>query len=121
MSDLYGKGAKGRATRLHSLVVRARGRCESCGSSSGLQCAHIVTRRRNATRTDENAAFCLCGGCHMRYTHDPLLWVDFVCSKIGRDGYDAIQAKSLDPLFKAKESFWLAECERLAALLKEAA
>jgi hypothetical protein len=121
MSSLYGKGAKGRATRLHSLVVRARGACENCGRSDQLQCAHIVTRRRNATRTDEQAAFCLCSGCHMTYTHDPLQWVDFVVSKIGREAYDAIQAKSLDASFKAKESFWLAECERLSALLKEAA
>jgi hypothetical protein len=118
--SIYGKGTKGRATRLHSLVVRARGACECCGESRYelLQCAHIVTRERNATRTDEHAAFCLCKGCHWRFTHDPLEWVDFVVSKIGRGAYDDIQRRSKAGV-KANEAFWRAEEARLLEWCRE--
>lgn len=114
----YGKGARGKATRLHSQVVRARGRCENCGTTQSLQCAHIVSRRYAATRTDENNAFCLCAGCHLRFTDHPFEWVKFVLAKIGVDGYDTLRAKA-EAGVKANDSFWKAECERLAALLRE--
>lgn len=122
MSNLYGKGLKGKATRLHSLVVRARGICECCGDAyyPNLQCAHIVTRERNATRTDETAAFCLCKSCHLKFTHDPLEWVDFVVSKIGRDAYDEIQFRSKAGV-KANDAYWQGEIDRLEQILKEAA
>lgn len=121
MSGIYGSGPKGKATKLHAEVVRSIGFCQCCGSGERLQCAHIVTRNRNATRTDLANAFCLCAGCHLVFTHNPFKWVDFVVSKIGRDAYDALERKSLDPSFKAKDAFWLAEVERLQALLKEVA
>jgi hypothetical protein len=113
MSSIYGTGLKGKATKLHAEVVRARGRCESCGSADRLQCAHIVTRRRNATRVDPSNAFCLCQGCHLRFTHDPLEWVDFVCSKIGRDAYDDLQFRSKQPV-KANDAYWQSWIDRLS-------
>ncbi len=120
MSSIYGTGPKGKATKLHSVVVRARGACECCGDDyyPNLQCAHIVTRERNATRTDETAAFCLCKSCHMRFTHDPLEWVDFVVSKIGREAYDAIQFRSKAGV-KANAAYWHAEIARLEALVDQ--
>lgn len=119
MSDIYGKGTKGKATRLHSVVVRARvGRCQYCASERDLQCAHIVTRRRNATRCDENAALCLCKGCHLRFGLDPYAWVQFVSGLIGADAYDEIQRRSLAGV-KANEAFWQAELTRLRALAEE--
>lgn len=117
MTDIYGTGPKGKALKLHSRIVRARvGHCENCGSPGPLDCAHIVTRRRNATSTDLENAFCLCKKCHLHFTHNPFQWTDFVVAKIGRDAYDAIERKSKDPTFKAKEWFWLAEVERLSAI-----
>lgn len=120
MADLYGKGLKGRATKLHSLVVRARGVCECCGDTyyPNLQCAHIVTRSRNATRTDENAALCLCRSCHMRFTHDGLEWVRFVDAYLGAGTHDEIQRRSKGGV-KANDAFWQGEIDRLSALLKE--
>lgn len=121
MSNLYGKGPRGKATRLHSLVVRSRGRCEACGGTTGLQAAHIIPRRYAATRTDERNAYCLDAKCHMRFTEHADEWMAFVDSTIGRAEFDRLKAKALDPTFKPKDAFWLAECKRLAALLEEAA
>ena len=42
MADIYGKGAKGRATRLHALITRDFGKCMNCGTTEALQCAHII-------------------------------------------------------------------------------
>lgn len=118
----YGKGPKAKATKLHSLVVRARGACEKCGESqyTKLQCAHIVGRRYNATRTDENNAFCLCASCHRRFTDWPLEFAAFVVEKIGEDGYQALRDKA-QRAFKVNDAYWIEECVRLQMLLNEAA
>jgi hypothetical protein len=122
VSDIYGKGPRGKALRLHSVVVRARGACENCGDDyyPNLQCAHVVTRKRNATCTDETAAFCLCKGCHLRFTHDALEWVRFVDRKLGAGTHDEIQFRSKAGI-KANAAHWEAEIERLTRLLEDAA
>lgn len=115
---VYGKGLKGRATRLHSLVVRSRGACENCGERdySKLQCAHVISRRYNATRTDEAAAFCLCWKCHHHFTGWPLEFAAFVEKKLGADTYEQMKAKAQAGV-KANDAFWKAECDRLSTLL----
>ena len=112
---------KGKATKLHSLVVRQRGVCENCGMTdyAQLQCAHIVTRERNVTRCDPAAAFALCKGCHWTFTNDPLEWVDFVVDKIGREAYDDIQRRSKAGV-KANDAYWQGWIDRLTAMLEEA-
>ena len=40
MSNIYGKGAKGRATKLHAQIVRSKGSCEKCGAGE-LSLIHI--------------------------------------------------------------------------------
>lgn len=114
--SIYGKGAKGKATRLHAELVRARGTCESCGSRDNLQCAHIVSRRYSATRTDLANAFCLCAGCHMRFTEWPMDFAAFVVEKIGVAGYDALKDKAESNPRPWRESDWKTEADRLAAL-----
>jgi 5-methylcytosine-specific restriction endonuclease McrA len=57
-----------------SARVRAVGRCQHCGSSGALQCAHIVSRRYLATRWDPQNAVALCPRCHVYYTHRPVEW-----------------------------------------------
>ena len=108
--------AKEKATRLHSLIVRSRGRCEHCGTTANLQCAHIVSRRYSATRTDLENAFALCAGCHMRFTEWPLEFAHFVLSKIGEEKYRALREKAHNPLVKVD---WPAEAERLAAIWEQ--
>jgi len=80
VSVSYGKGEKGKATKLHAEITRMYGECEKCGKSSGvqLQCAHIQGRKASATRTALFNAFCLCAGCHFYFTDHPLDFSRFV-------------------------------------------
>jgi hypothetical protein len=64
----------GRLDRLWAQAVKARdgGRCRRCGARPalrGLHAAHIITRRRYATRWDPANGVVLCMGCH-RWAHE---------------------------------------------------
>ena len=138
VSNIYGKGARGKATMLHSVVVRSRGACERCGRPGedqdvkvaglgtvtlpigGLQAAHIVSRRYAATRTDERNGWALCAGCHRRLTEHPNEHVHLAVATLGQDGYDELCARALAG-GRSKEAFWVAEVDRLTQLLKDAA
>lgn len=75
-----------------SLWIRARDRwrCQACPAAwadgklpqHAFQCAHGFSRRYHATRWDPNNAWCLCRGCHVRYTHDPLGWDTWMMSRV---------------------------------------
>jgi hypothetical protein len=69
--NLYGTGDKGKATRLHSKIIRMKGFCEICGADDPrrLQCAHIISRQYDATRVDLRNCLCLCARCHLRQSH----------------------------------------------------
>jgi hypothetical protein len=114
----YGKGAKGKADRLLSLVVRSRGVCQACGETdySKLQCAHIVPRTFSATRTDEANCFALCARDHRRFTDNPFEWVSFVERTIGRPEYDRLMLKAREGVGIKVD--WDAEAERLAGVWK---
>ena len=117
---------KNEATSLHSQLVRSRGVCENCGNAwrttgSKLECAHIVSRRFAATRTDETNAFCLCTRCHMHFTEWPLEFRDFVVAKVGQAHYDALKAKAQAGAPRPVRAFWESEVARLRALTKEKA
>lgn len=84
MSVAYGKGDKGKATKLHSSIIRTLGTCEKCDykcpcvdewkhtKDCKLQAAHIQGRTKSATRTLLINAFCLCASCHRIFTDKPL-------------------------------------------------
>lgn len=112
---------KRKATSLHSQYVRARdGRCVRCGSTSGqLQCAHIISRRYAATRTDEGNAWTLCAACHRRLTEWPNEHVGFFTQQLGSwDAYQALIDKANAGKDMVMQSdFWQQEIERLSALL----
>lgn len=79
--NLYGTGAKGKATRLHSKIIRHGGVCAMCGSTENLQCAHIISRNYDRTRTDLRNALPLCARDHLAQSYfSPidisLLWLD---------------------------------------------
>jgi len=56
--------------RLFSLYVRMKAKaCHRCGRFRGLgpehlECAHVLSRRFNRTRWNEDNAFALCQACH---------------------------------------------------------
>lgn len=117
MTNIYGKGAKGLATKLHSLIVRSRGACQKCGEStySKLQCAHIITRTFSAIRTDERNAWCLCARCHFRVDTHADEKMALVDETIGREEFDRLKAKTHPPT----KMDWEAEVERLTAVWAE--
>ena len=68
-----------KADTAFSKYIRARdGRCLNCGSTEYLQCAHIHSRSYKSIRVDELNAVALCRSCHVKFTHRPLEWSEWV-------------------------------------------
>ncbi len=110
------KRLKAKADKLCGDIVRARGKCERCGTSDDvLQWAHIRKRRYNATRCDPANAWCLCRGCHHLTEHDVGEFMVLVDDTIGRAAYDELYARSrvTTPGTKA---FWQEQIESLQAI-----
>lgn len=103
--SIYGTGLKAKATKLHSLVVRSRGRCERCGSTSNLQAAHIVPRRYSVTRCDPEAAWCLCAGCHLRTTEHADEHMALVEQTIGLERFWELK-RAAEAGVKANDAYW---------------
>ena len=76
-------------------IVRARGRCEDCGKTSDLQWAHGFSRRYRNVRWDLRNGFCLCRGCHLKFTVRPLEWDEWLRNRWGQELYDEIRAVAL--------------------------
>lgn len=95
------KQLKKKCDVLYSKIIRSVGYCEneSCGKSYGvqLQCAHTISRRYSATRTDLRNSSCLCAGCHMYYTQWPREFSHYITDKIGSELYDELKAKAETP------------------------
>lgn len=96
------KGAKAKSDKLFSAIIRSQGYCEANGKdniscSAQLQTAHIITRKRSATRTDLRNAFCLCFAHHRFYTDYPRQFSRFITDSWAQAHYDTIHAKSLIP------------------------
>lgn len=81
------KGAKAKADKYFSLIIRSRGACQCCGDTAYLQCAHIISRRYSHTRCDPRNAFCLCAKCHHHFTDHPAEFGMFVTEQIGDEIY----------------------------------
>ena len=114
MSNIYGKGPKGKATKLHAAIVRRRGSCESCGSTDHLQCAHIISRKYSWTRTALDNAFCLCARCHRHFTDNPIEFGQFTIEQIGSAKYDELKRRR-----ETLDKFdWDLEAKRLYDLSK---
>ena len=109
------RGAKGKADRLFSWIVRARGACQNCSETryAQLQTAHIISRRYSHTRCDPTNAYCLCARCHRYFTDHPPSFGEFVRETIGQLAYDDLVLKSQerskvdwDAVLETLESAW---------------
>jgi hypothetical protein len=109
------KGAKAKCDTTFSLIIRSIGECENCYKTEYLQCAHIISRRYSNTRTDLRNAFCLCAGCHRRYTDHPREFSRFITNTWAQEYYDDVYPKSLE-LGKIN---WDDELERLKNIKKQ--
>lgn len=120
MSGMYGNGAKGKADKLFSELVRLAGACQNprCRSRSNLQCAHIYSRKFNRTRTMPLNAVCLCASCHAYYTARPADWRDFLIDSQLRtaDEFDELNLLLRAP-FKVPKGFWEDQCRELRTLI----
>lgn len=116
--SIYGKGLRGKATRLHSLVVRARGVCVLCGEQeySKLQAAHIIPRRYAVTRCDPENAWCLCVRDHMRLTEHADEHMALVAATIGLERFDELKRAATVGV-KANDAYWQGWIDRLQAAL----
>ena len=121
MPTNYGKKAKAKATKLHSLVVRTRDNftCRWCGITRNegkqIQCAHIISRAISATRTDEENALALCASCHWKQSKNPLVWARWLEQELGKAHLDYL----LDKGVAGVKMDWDSEVERLQTILDE--
>jgi hypothetical protein len=119
MAANYGKAAKAKATKLHSLVVRTRDgfRCRWCGvhrdDGKQIQCAHVISRAVSATRTDERNAVALCASCHFKQSKNPLVWARWIEQELGTELLDDLLKRGVAGV----KVDWEAEVARLQAIL----
>lgn len=96
------KATKAKADVLFSQVIRSLGYCEARGyngftCSPQLQCAHICSRRYNATRTDTRNAFVLCARHHRHYTDHPREFSHFITETWAQNYYPQVYLKANTP------------------------
>jgi len=126
MSVAYGKGDKGKATKLHSIIIRSLGRCEACEYKCAcadkwkhgvckLQCAHLEGRTASGTRTQLRNAFSLCASCHRKFTDKPLTFNAFVDSSWAAEYKDRLVVLSR-PMTTGQKMDWEEELVRLKAM-----
>lgn len=80
---------------LWSQIIRKPGVCAICGSRERLQAAHGFSRRYHATRHDLRNGFCLCSGCHVGMTFDPLRWDEVLRSVWSPSFYEFLRRRAL--------------------------
>ena len=84
-----------KADALFGKIVRAPGCCIVCGGTEVIQAAHGFSRRYYPVRWDERNCFPMCRADHMRYTHNPLLWDEWLHDQWGDDLYDELRQLAL--------------------------
>jgi hypothetical protein len=96
------KGDKAKADKLFSETVRSKGYCEAEGYAGReckgrLECAHIISRRYSATRTDTRNAFSLCSSHHFWFTDHPREFSRFISTTWAGQYYDFIYQRATTP------------------------
>lgn len=128
MAVAYGKGDKGKATKLHSVIIRSQGICESCDyecpcpdkwkhNVCKLQAAHIQGRTASNTRTQLRNAFCLCASCHRKFTDQPLTFSRFVTGTWAQEHRQTLIELSR-PMVTGQKMDWEWELDRLKEVKK---
>lgn len=79
---------------IFSKKIRERGACQFCGSTSFLNCAHIISRKYQQVRWDKDNARVLCAKCHRNAHDNPLWFADKIFDDIGKQAYYELLEKS---------------------------
>jgi len=90
-------------------AIQRKGGCEYCGSQKydrtredgsifpswmTLQCSHGIGRSNIKVRFDMSNGWGICGGCHMKLEHNPILHDEFILSELGQEEYDLLKARA---------------------------
>jgi hypothetical protein len=98
------KSPRARLIREADLLAREiamqTGHCEACGAATDLQWAHAYSRRYLKTRW--TWTYCLCRGCHYKYTLRWEAWLEWLLAKEGPTVLRTLQMKALDPIPMSK-------------------
>jgi hypothetical protein len=93
--------------------------CRRCGGqyappTTGLHCAHIVTRGNPSTRHADENAIALCYGCHQYFTGRPLEFKSWCQLKLGTAHMERLEimAHARAPKLSRSEKQLLAACFR---------
>ena len=84
---------KARLDQLCGELVRARGKCQRCGTNKNLTWAHIIGRSCYRTRWRTDNALCLCLDCHYYFDQTEegkQEFESFVISVIGERKYQEL-------------------------------
>lgn len=92
--------------RQWSLFIRSYGRCENCGKTQPLECSHIIGRAYIKTRFDPRNLQCLCKQCHGVFTHNPIMFAEFVRSSSCGQYVDIMQQQGHDTKHKPDYQLW---------------
>jgi len=83
---------KNKLDKIISEIVRSKGKCDRCGKTENLQCAHIFGRTYLNTRWSLENLLALCPDCHINFAHKcPILFTEFVKEKIGEEEYEKLK------------------------------
>ena len=79
--------------RRFALAIKNRDNwtCQMCGSKTGIQCSHLISRRYHATRWLMGNAVAQCARCHLRSHMDPLMFDAWVEAKIGFEAFHELK------------------------------
>lgn len=102
LDDMYSEIIRRRA-------IERKGGCECCGNQKydrtredgtifpawmTLQCSHGIGRSNIKVRFDMSNGWGLCGGCHMKLEHNPILHDEFILRELGQEEYDLLKARA---------------------------
>lgn len=95
------KGAKAKADKLFSEVIRSVGYCEAehwdeVRCSPQLQTMHIVSRKYSATRCDTRNAIAGCAAHHRYFTDHPRQFSRFITTSPVQPYYETVWRNSRD-------------------------
>ena len=89
------------ADKWFSRYIRARDdyTCTTCGrrgqpADGVMQCGHVVTRSKYATRWDDQNAVCQCSSCNMRHEYQPEILTLCYIQMCGSEAYERLVTRS---------------------------
>ena len=83
------KSLKLRADKVFSIFIRNRdnNKCSLCGSTTNIQCGHLIKRGKMSTRYNVWNCHALCSGCNYKDNFEPQHYISWFLHKEGEVAY----------------------------------